>query len=96
MARGNGHLEWESSKDERYAEKWWTDHGFSWTLKKRFVSKSVYEISKDGVKMNYEIPNVGNMNMKDFMEGHAGFVKHWQTNIEYQKLLQEAKEAGIR
>ena len=40
MAKGNGHLEWESSKDEKYAEKWWTDHGFTWTLKKRFVSYS--------------------------------------------------------
>lgn len=43
MARGNGHLEWESSKDEKFAENWWTEHGFSWKLMKRFVSKGKVE-----------------------------------------------------
>lgn len=96
MARGNGHLEWDSSKDEKYAENWWTDHGFAWKLKKRFISKSVYEVSKDGTTLSYEIPNVANMNIKDYMEGSAGFVKNWEMNIKYQELLQQAKDAGLR
>lgn len=95
MARGNGHLEWESSKDEQYAEKWWTDHGFTWKLIKRFISKSVYEVSKDGTTMNYEIVNVENSNMKLRMEGPAGFIAHWKLNLEYQALLERAKDAGI-
>ena len=83
MARGNGHLEWESSKDEKYAERWWTDHGFAWTLKKRFISYSQYEITKDDMTMYYEIPSVPNMNRKRFMEGPAGFTTAW----EHHKLL---------
>lgn len=78
MARGNGHLEWESSKDEKYAEKWWTDHGFTWTLKKRFISYSQYEVTKGDMTMYYEIPSVPNMNIKKFMEGPAGFTKAWE------------------
>lgn len=95
MARGNGHLEWDSSKDERYAEKWWTEHGYSWTLKKRFISKSVYEISKDGITHDYEVPNA-KIDMKRFMEGAAGFTHYWNMLIEYHRLLHEAKCAGLR
>ena len=96
MARGNGHLEWDSSKDEKYAENWWTEHGYTWSLKKRFISKSVYEISKDGMTINYEIPNESRLDIKKFMEGAAGFTHWWAMNIEYQQLLRQAKEAGIR
>ena len=94
MARGIGHLEWESSKNEKYAEKWWTDHGFTWTLKKRFVSYSQYEVSKDGTAMNYDIQNVPNSNMRLLMEGPAGFTVHWKLNLELQALRERAKDAG--
>ena len=96
MARGNGHLEWESSKHEQYAETWWTEHGFTWELKKRFVSFSVYAVTKDGMTMQYEIPNVERMDIKKFMEGPAGFTYHWKLNTEYQTLLKEAKDKGLR
>ena len=95
MAKGNGHLEWESSKDERYAENWWTKHGYSWRLIKRFVSKSVYEVSDGETTVEYSIPNVANMNMKRFMEGPAGFTSYvelWKANKEANKA---AKEAGL-
>ena len=94
MARGNGHLEWESSKHEKYAEQWWTDHGFTWALKKRFISKSVYSVTKDGITMEYELPNEYRMDIKLFMEG--GFTAHWKLNKEYLTLLEEAKVKGLR
>lgn len=96
MAKGNGHLEWESSKDEKYAEKWWTEHGFTWTLKKRFISYSQYEVCKDGTAMLYDIPSTPGMNMKRFMEGPAGFSEAWNINVEYQQLFHEAKAKGLR
>lgn len=95
MARGNGHPEWESSKDEKYAEKWWTDHGFTWALKKRFISYSSYEISKDGMTINYDISNTPNMNIKRFMEGPAGFTTAWNQHTVLNNLRQQAKEAGL-
>lgn len=94
--RGNGHLEWESSKDEKYAEKWWTDHGFSWKLTKRFVSKSVYAVTKDDITVNYEIPNNGKMDIKQLMEGPAGFTHYWEMYLQCLKLRKEAEEKGLR
>lgn len=91
MARGNGHLEWESSKDEKYAEEWWTDHGFTWVLKKRFISYSRYEIHKDDMMMEYDIPSVPNMKIKKFMEGPAGFTKAWEQHMLLNRLRQEVQ-----
>lgn len=93
MARGNGHLEWESSKDELYAERWWTEHGYTWTLKKRFISYSQYEISKDGMAITYDIPSTPGINMKKFMEGPAGFTASWSQHIILNDLRQQVKEA---
>ena len=95
MARGNGHLEWESSKDEKYAEQWWTDHGFTWKLTKRFVSKSVYAVTKDDITLNYEIPNDSRLDIHGFMEGPAGFDHHWMLYVEYCKLCEQAKGQGL-
>lgn len=92
MARGNGHLEWESSKDEKYAEKWWTDHGFTWALKKRFTSYSRYEVCKDKATMTYDIPNVPGMDMKLFMEGPAGFMDGWNLYEQYKNMLCKANK----
>ena len=95
MAKGNGHLEWESSKDEKYAERWWTQHGYDWKLMKRFISKSVYAVTKGDLTVNYEIPN-GNLDMHRFMEGPAGFTHYWQIQKDYRELLEHAKAAGIK
>ena len=95
MTRGNGHLEWESSKQEQYAERWWTDHGFTWKLKSRFISKSTYEVSKDGIEFECMIPNVGKINMKKFMEGPSGFTKQWEMNKEYLALKAQARAVGL-
>lgn len=96
VARGNGHLEWESSKDEKFAENWWTEHGFSWKLTKRFISKSVYAVTKDGVTVNYEIPNEARMNIRKYMEGPAGFTHYWEMYLQCMMLRKEAEEKGIK
>ena len=75
--------------------KWWTDHGFSWKLTKRVVSKSVYVVTKDNITISYEIPNEDKMDMKRFMEGPAGFTHYWDLHLEYRKLRNEAKKKGL-
>ena len=47
MARSN--LGWEPSKMEQYAERYWLVNGYDAKLIKRYISKSIYEISKDGL-----------------------------------------------
>lgn len=73
MARHNE--EWEATKAELYAEEWWKKHGFSVKLLHRFLSKSVYEVSKDGITSDYEIP-FRVTKPKEFMDGFAVF---WET-----------------
>ena len=59
--------EWEATKTELYAEKWWAEHGYSAKLDSRMLTKSVYNVTKGGHTEKYEIP----MQVKDkkrFME----------------------------
>lgn len=75
--------EWEATQAELYAEKWWRSHGFSVTLDSRMLSKSVYIVSKDGIKDKYEVP----FRVKD----KAGFMRLFE---HYWALLKKTKEAG--
>lgn len=53
MARSN--FEWEPTEAELYAERYWKEHGYSYRLHKRYQSKSVYQVYKDGVECSYEV-----------------------------------------
>ena len=58
---------WETRGIFGYAEKWWTDNGYDWRLKKKIRSRCIYTISKDGMTDEFEItPNV--VDFKKFME----------------------------
>ena len=72
MAKSN--LNWAASNAEQYAEKYWHANGYSAKLVKRFVSKSVYEISKDGVIDKYEVPNA----VKDPTRYMVNFERYWE------------------
>ena len=39
---------WTATKIEKYAEKWFKDNGFTFELVKQYVSKTVYNVYKDG------------------------------------------------
>jgi hypothetical protein len=92
MSNAVGNLNWESSRDEQYVENYWTEHEYTWKLTKRFVSKSVYEVSKDGYIIEYEVPSVERMNPEQFVKN---FEQYWILSVQYQKVLKQAKEAGI-
>ena len=95
MAMRNGNLKWESSRNEEYAEKWWTEHGFAWKLVKRFISYSEYEVTKDDLTIKYQIQNIPRMNIKQFMEGPAGFTKCWEQHVTLKRLRKQTKTKGI-
>lgn len=57
----------EKNRNERYAEYWFSMHGFEWKLVKQYMSKTVYELSKDGLTYKWELP-FGVTDMKSYME----------------------------
>lgn len=71
MARHNE--EWEATKAELYAEDWWKANGYEATLIKRYLSKSIYKVSKDGLSTDYEVP----FSVKDKKKFMESFPKFW-------------------
>jgi len=67
--------DWEPSKMEKYAEKWFSDHGYQFRLLKRFISKSIYEVSKDGIACEYHVAS----KVADPAGFMRGFEQFWGT-----------------
>ena len=44
---------WERSGAERYAEKYWRKWGYTYTVRRKYISKTVYLVGKDGIEMEY-------------------------------------------
>lgn len=57
----------EKNRNERYAEYYFSMHGFEWKCLKQYMSKTVYELSKDGLTYKWELP-FGVTDMKSYME----------------------------
>ena len=83
MARSN--LECEASPAEKYAERWWEKHGFVVELLKRYQSKSIYKVSRDGMTTNEEIPYTV-QKFKEFMER---FQKGWDMQMEIEAMKRQ-------
>ena len=83
MAKSN--LEWEASPAEKYAERWWEKHGFEVELLKRYQSKSIYKVSRDGMTTNEEIPYTVRK-FKEFMER---FQKGWDMQLEIEAMKRQ-------
>ena len=47
----------EKSRAEKFAEKWFDENGFSYELKKQYLSKTKYTVTKDGVTDDFELPS---------------------------------------
>ena len=46
----------EPTPAEAYAEDYWKKHGFQYGVIRRYVSKTVYLVTKDAMEMHIEIP----------------------------------------
>ena len=77
--------QWEATKTELYAEKYWKEHGYTAVLDSRMLTKSVYRISKDGVEDKYEIP-MAVKDVKGFMEL---FEEWWSTLLKLKAMMDE-------
>lgn len=77
---------WDLSKEEKTAIKWLDDNGYNGKILKQYVSKTVFEISKDGITDNFELPQgIDSKQIKNYMEQ---FQKNWNTLCELKKLRQ--------
>lgn len=63
---------WDLSKEEKYAVKWFNNNGFDGELDKQLLSKTKFNISKNGVSDTFELPNgLEKVNIKNVMSDYA-------------------------
>ena len=66
---------WDFSKEEKYVINWFNKNGFDGKIVKQYISKTVFEISKDGISDKFELPQgIVFKNIKAYM---GQFMKNW-------------------
>ncbi len=77
---------WDLSKEEKSVIKWLDDNEYNGKILKQYVSKTVFEISKDGITDKFELPqSIDSKQIKNYMEQ---FQKNWDVLCELKKLRQ--------
>lgn len=81
---------WDFSKEEKFAIKWFEDNGFTGKIVKQYVTKTIFEISKDGITDRFELPQgVVFKNIKGYMEQYR---RNWSINLELRDLRNKVKD----
>lgn len=78
---------WGLSMHENYAIAWLKKKGFSGKIVKQFNSKTIFEITKNGVVDRFELPNTASINMFSYME-------RVNKNFEMLCLIKELEKEG--
>ena len=61
-------VKWDMSPEEKYAVKWFNDHGFDGEVQ-QLLSKTKFTVTKNGVTdTSFQIPTIPNVKIKDLME----------------------------
>lgn len=61
-------VKWDMSPEEKYAVKWFNDHGFDGDVQ-QLLSKTKFTVTKNGVTdTSFQIPTIPNVKIKDLME----------------------------
>ena len=80
---------WDFSKEEKYAIEWLNKNGYNGKIVKQYISKTIFEIEKDGVTDKFELPQeIEFKNIKGYIEQYK---KNWEMLCELQRLREEAK-----
>lgn len=75
---------WNLSKEEKSVIKWLDDNKYNGKIFKQYVSKTIFEISKDGITDKFELPQgIDFKQIKSYMEQ---FQKNWNMLCELKKL----------
>ena len=77
---------WNLSKEEKSVIKCFDDNGYNGKILKQYVSKTIFEISKDGITDKFELPqSIDAKQIKNYMEQ---FQKNWDMLCELKQLRQ--------
>lgn len=81
---------WDFSKEEKFSIKWFEENGFTGKIVKQYVTKTIFEISKDGITDRFELPQgVVFKNIKGYMEQYR---RNWSINLELRDLRNKVKD----
>lgn len=78
---------WDFSKEEKFAIEWLENNGYTGKIVKQYISKTVFDIEKDGVKTKFELPQgIVFKNIGAYMENWR---QNWNILCELQKLREQ-------
>ncbi len=80
--------DFERNQAEAYAEKYWKENGFDFEVKRKYMSKCVYIIRKDGLEFPYDIPC-------DVVD-RKSYMKFFQEQFEMRKEIKRLQEQQNR
>lgn len=78
---------WSLSTNENYAIVWLKKNGFSGKIINQYNSKTIFEITKNGVVDRFELPNTASINIFSYME-------RVNKNFEMLCLIKELEKEG--
>ncbi|MCD8008210.1 MAG: hypothetical protein LUF68_04660 [Clostridiales bacterium] len=79
---------WDFSKEEQYAVDWFDKNGYNVTLKKQFISKTIFLVEKDGIEDSFELLlTIKGLNIREYMENYR---KQWDMLVELRQLRAQA------
>lgn len=82
--------EWDFSNGEKYAIKWFEQNGFEVIINSRYVSVTIFTVTKDGITDKFRLPDGdGKINYKKFMEQYG---KNFKILCELQELRKLANK----
>ena len=88
--RNNDKKEWAFDEHEKYAIAWLESHGFDVVVEKRYISKDIFTVSRDGVTDKFQLPlSDKSINYEKYL---AQYEKSFDMLCELQRLKAEVKE----
>lgn len=82
-------MRWAFAKEEKYAIRWFNTNGFSGKLIGQYLSKTKFEVEKNGVTDIFELPQgLPAIDIKAYMEQYA---KSFEMKCELQVLREQVK-----
>lgn len=79
---------WNLSKEEKYAINWFEDNGYDGKIVKQYISKTIFEVFKDGITDKFELQQgIAIKNIKAYMEQYK---KNWSMLCELHRLRRES------
>lgn len=77
---------YEFSKEEAYAIAWFDSNGFNGKIVKQLQAKTIFSLSKDGIKDRFELPQAC------IIADISGFMEQWEHSFKLTCKIQKLKK----